>query len=89
MFCWQEGGDDEDEEDDDDEPAEKGKKVSTKKLHHLLPPYFIFDLFFSICLLKKGEGKSFKEKMQAITNICSTVQNALDEVASNGERLKK
>ncbi|KXJ22602.1 Multiple C2 and transmembrane domain-containing protein 1 [Exaiptasia diaphana] len=37
---------------------------------------------------KKGEGKSFKEKMQAITNICSTVQNALDEVASNGERLK-
>ncbi|XP_032218132.1 multiple C2 and transmembrane domain-containing protein 1 isoform X2 [Nematostella vectensis] len=38
---------------------------------------------------KKGEkGKSFKEKMAAITNICSTVQNALDEAASMGERFK-
>ncbi|XP_031559234.1 multiple C2 and transmembrane domain-containing protein 1-like isoform X2 [Actinia tenebrosa] len=38
---------------------------------------------------KKGEkGKSFKDKLNAITSICSTVQNALDEVASNGERLK-
>ncbi|XP_020625848.1 multiple C2 and transmembrane domain-containing protein 1-like isoform X1 [Orbicella faveolata] len=38
---------------------------------------------------KKGDkGKSFKEKIAALTSICQTVQNALDMVASNGERVK-
>lgn len=38
---------------------------------------------------KKGDkGKSFKEKIAALTSICSTVQNALDQVASLGERVK-
>jgi len=38
---------------------------------------------------KKGDkGKSFKEKIAALTSICQTVQNALDMAASNGERVK-
>ncbi|KAK2564508.1 Multiple C2 and transmembrane domain-containing protein 1 [Acropora cervicornis] len=38
---------------------------------------------------KKGDkGKSFKEKIAALTSICQTVQNALDMVASMGERVK-
>lgn len=39
------------------------------------------------CLQDKG--KSFKEKIAALTSICQTVQNALDMVASMGERVKK
>ena len=37
----------------------------------------------------QDKGKSFKEKIAALTSICQTVQNALDMVASNGERVKK
>eukprot|EP00794_Sanderia_malayensis_P009914 gene9914-10928_t len=37
---------------------------------------------------KKTKGKSIREKLEAVTNICTTVQNQLDWIASFGERLK-
>ncbi|XP_078572955.1 multiple C2 and transmembrane domain-containing protein 1-like isoform X9 [Branchiostoma floridae x Branchiostoma japonicum] len=36
----------------------------------------------------KEKSKSFKEKLQAIQDVCQTVQNGLDEVASLGESVK-
>ncbi|XP_019615886.1 PREDICTED: multiple C2 and transmembrane domain-containing protein 1-like [Branchiostoma belcheri] len=36
----------------------------------------------------KEKSKSFKEKLQAIQDVCQTVQNGLDDVASLGESVK-
>jgi len=37
---------------------------------------------------KKGKGKTLREKLEAVTNICTTVQNQLDGIASFAERIK-
>ncbi|XP_057302904.1 multiple C2 and transmembrane domain-containing protein 1-like isoform X1 [Hydractinia symbiolongicarpus] len=37
---------------------------------------------------KKGRAKTFREKLEAINNICMLVQNHMDNVASFGERIK-
>lgn len=37
---------------------------------------------------KKGKAKTFREKLDAISNICTLVQNRMDTVASFGERIK-
>eukprot|EP00058_Branchiostoma_floridae_P016503 XP_002601991.1 hypothetical protein BRAFLDRAFT_82577 [Branchiostoma floridae] len=37
---------------------------------------------------QEEKSKSFKEKLQAIQDVCQTVQNGLDEVASLGESVK-
>uniref|UniRef100_A0A7M5X2K6 C2 domain-containing protein n=2 Tax=Clytia hemisphaerica TaxID=252671 RepID=A0A7M5X2K6_9CNID len=37
---------------------------------------------------KKGRSKTFREKLEAINNICTLVQNKMDDVASFGERIK-
>ena len=46
-------------------------------------------MYSNLLLCLQDKGKSFKEKIAALTSICSTVQNALDQVASLGERVKK
>lgn len=40
-------------------------------------------------LLQDSERKGFMNKLYAIQDVCISVQNALDEVASYGERIKK
>ncbi|MEQ2178006.1 hypothetical protein GOODEAATRI_009546 [Goodea atripinnis] len=40
-------------------------------------------------LLTDSERKGFMNKLYAIQDVCISVQNALDEVASYGERIKK
>ncbi|KAI1905373.1 hypothetical protein AGOR_G00015470 [Albula goreensis] len=66
-----------DEEDEDD----KDDKDSPLRLH----------LFFMGDLTKEhldSERKGFMNKLYAIQDVCISVQNALDEVASYGERIK-
>lgn len=40
-------------------------------------------------LSQDSERKGFMNKLYAIQDVCISVQNALDEVASYGERIKK
>lgn len=40
-------------------------------------------------LMQDSERKGFMNKLYAIQDVCISVQNALDEVASYGERIKK
>lgn len=40
-------------------------------------------------LLQDSERKGFMNKLYAIQDVCISVQSALDEVASYGERIKK
>ena len=40
-------------------------------------------------MLFQEEKKSFKEKLQAIQDVCLQVQEGMDMVASLGERVKK
>lgn len=40
-------------------------------------------------LLQDSERKGFMNKLYAIQDVCISVQNALDDVASYGERIKK
>lgn len=66
--------------------------------HHLLLPHphprlLSFSLSPSptslSLLLQDSERKGFMNKLYAIQDVCISVQNALDEVASYGERIKK
>lgn len=60
-------------------------------LHLVLPhPRFLSPLPTSLSvLLQDSERKGFMNKLYAIQDVCISVQNALDEVASYGERIKK
>uniref|UniRef100_A0A8C6VUK7 Multiple C2 and transmembrane domain containing 1 n=1 Tax=Nothobranchius furzeri TaxID=105023 RepID=A0A8C6VUK7_NOTFU len=59
-------------------------------LHLLLPhPRFLLCLHTSLSvLMQDSEKKGFMNKLYAIQDVCISVQNALDEVASYGERIK-
>lgn len=61
------------------------------RLHLLLPhPCFLLCLHTSLSVfLQDSEKKGFMNKLYAIQDVCISVQNALDEVASYGERIKK
>lgn len=63
----------------------------TVSLHLSLPrPCFLPSLHTSLSvLLQDSERKGFMNKLYAIQDVCISVQNALDEVASYGERIKK
>lgn len=52
---------------------------------------FAQPLFLSLSLsfFQDSERKGFMNKLYAIQDVCISVQNALDEVASYGERIKK
>lgn len=60
-------------------------------LHLFLPhPRFLSPSPTSLSvLLQDSERKGFMNKLYAIQDVCISVQNALDEVASYGERIKK
>lgn len=59
-------------------------------LHLFLPPPFFTSSHASLSvLLQDSEKKGFMNKLYAIQDVCISVQNALDEVASYGERIKK
>ena len=44
---------------------------------------------FGLQFYFQEEKKSFKEKLQAVQDVCLQVQEAMDMVASMGERIKK
>lgn len=46
-------------------------------------------LSLSLSFFQDSERKGFMNKLYAIQDVCISVQNALDEVASYGERIKK
>uniref|UniRef100_A0A8C1QMZ5 Multiple C2 domains, transmembrane 1a n=1 Tax=Cyprinus carpio TaxID=7962 RepID=A0A8C1QMZ5_CYPCA len=50
--------------------------------------FFPFCLSLSISFFQDSERKGFMNKLYAIQDVCISVQNALDEVASCGERIK-
>lgn len=51
--------------------------------------FFSLCLFLSLSFFQDSERKGFMNKLYAIQDVCISVQNALDEVASYGERIKK
>lgn len=65
--------------------------LSTVSLHLFLPhPRFLSPSPTSLSVpLQDSERKGFMNKLYAIQDVCISVQNALDEVASYGERIKK
>ncbi len=46
-------------------------------------------LSLSLSFFQDSERKGFMNKLYVIQDVCISVQNALDEVASYGERIKK
>lgn len=61
-------------------------------LHFFLHPHphFLSPSPTSLSVLSQdSERKGFMNKLYAIQDVCISVQNALDEVASYGERIKK
>lgn len=63
--------------------------LSTVPLHLFLPRPFLSPSPTSLSvLLQDSERKGFMNKLYAIQDVCISVQNALDEVASYGERIK-
>lgn len=73
-------------------PLSVSSPLFTVFLHlFFLPhPRFLSPLPTSLSvLLQDSERKGFMNKLYAIQDVCISVQNALDEVASYGERIKK
>ncbi|XP_031461147.1 multiple C2 and transmembrane domain-containing protein 1 isoform X2 [Phasianus colchicus] len=68
--------DEEEEDDRDDKSPPRSDKITW--------------LWYSICgiLQEDSEKKGFMDKLYAIQEVCVSVQNILDEVASFGERIK-
>uniref|UniRef100_A0A8C2K345 Multiple C2 and transmembrane domain containing 1 n=1 Tax=Cyprinus carpio TaxID=7962 RepID=A0A8C2K345_CYPCA len=50
--------------------------------------YFLIPVSLSFSFFQDSERKGFMNKLYAIQDVCISVQNALDEVASYGERIK-
>lgn len=59
-----------------------------KEFKHWRIPLLIKNVFFFI-VFQDSEKKGFINKIYAIQEVCISVQNILDEVASFGERIKK
>ncbi|XP_063043351.1 multiple C2 and transmembrane domain-containing protein 1-like isoform X6 [Engraulis encrasicolus] len=75
---------------DDDEDFDKDDKVpgSVRPDSHILEDMLASWHFEWIRVMVDSERKGFMNKLYAIQDVCISVQNALDEVASYGERIK-
>lgn len=79
MFEW------EDEDEDKDEKVEQ----QFCDVRHIT---FLFKMHFKKCFLhscQESEHRGFMDKLYAIQDVFISVQSALDEAASYGERIKK
>ncbi|XP_024909023.1 multiple C2 and transmembrane domain-containing protein 1 isoform X2 [Cynoglossus semilaevis] len=80
---------DEDEEfDKDDKDPKPGPWEDTCDKNHILEDMLASWHFEWIRTMVDSERKGFMNKLYAIQDVCISVQNALDEVASYGERIK-
>lgn len=64
------------------------KDACAEPLSSFFTHSFLFPTTRSV-LSQDSERKGFMNKLYAIQDVCISVQNALDEVASYGERIKK
>uniref|UniRef100_A0A3P9M0G8 Multiple C2 domains, transmembrane 1a n=1 Tax=Oryzias latipes TaxID=8090 RepID=A0A3P9M0G8_ORYLA len=80
---------DEDEEfDKDDKDTKPGPWEESRDKNHVLEDMLASWHFEWIKAMVDSEKKGFMNKLYAIQDVCISVQNALDEVASYGERIK-
>ncbi|XP_061762223.1 multiple C2 and transmembrane domain-containing protein 1-like isoform X6 [Nerophis ophidion] len=77
-----------DEEDDFDKDDKDPKEEENRDKNHVLDDMLASWHFEWIRALVDSERKGFMNKLYAIQDVCISVQNALDEVASYGERIK-
>ncbi|XP_061906968.1 multiple C2 and transmembrane domain-containing protein 1 isoform X2 [Entelurus aequoreus] len=77
-----------DEEDDFDKDDKDPKEEESRDKNHVLDDMLASWHFEWIRALVDSERKGFMNKLYAIQDVCISVQNALDEVASYGERIK-
>ncbi|XP_055080423.1 multiple C2 and transmembrane domain-containing protein 1 isoform X2 [Periophthalmus magnuspinnatus] len=80
---------DEDEEfDKDDKEPKADPWEDSRDKNHILEDMLASWHFEWIRAMVDSERKGFMNKLYAIQDVCISVQNALDEVASYGERIK-
>ncbi|XP_037633576.1 multiple C2 and transmembrane domain-containing protein 1 isoform X1 [Sebastes umbrosus] len=80
---------DEDEDfDKDDKDPKPGPWEDSRDKNHILEDMLASWHFEWIRAMVDSERKGFMNKLYAIQDVCISVQNALDEVASYGERIK-
>ncbi|XP_063752805.1 multiple C2 and transmembrane domain-containing protein 1 isoform X2 [Eleginops maclovinus] len=80
---------DEDEDfDKDDKDPKPGPWEDSSDKNHILEDILASWHFEWIRAMVDSERKGFMNKLYAIQDVCISVQNALDEVASYGERIK-
>ncbi|XP_043968836.1 multiple C2 and transmembrane domain-containing protein 1 isoform X2 [Gambusia affinis] len=80
---------DEDEDfDKDDKDPKQGPWEDSHDKNHILEDILASWHFEWIRVMVDSERKGFMNKLYAIQDVCISVQNALDEVASYGERIK-
>ncbi|KAM9743667.1 multiple C2 and transmembrane domain-containing protein 1 isoform 2-T2 [Menidia menidia] len=80
---------DEDEDfDKDDKDRKPGPWEDSRDKNHILEDMLASWHFEWIRAMVDSERKGFMNKLYAIQDVCISVQNALDEVASYGERIK-
>ncbi|XP_015228812.1 PREDICTED: multiple C2 and transmembrane domain-containing protein 1 isoform X2 [Cyprinodon variegatus] len=80
---------DEDEDfDKDDKDPKQGPWEDSYDKNHILEDILASWHFEWIRVMVDSERKGFVNKLYAIQDVCISVQNALDEVASYGERIK-
>ncbi|KAM4577139.1 multiple C2 and transmembrane domain-containing protein 1 isoform 2-T2 [Odontesthes bonariensis] len=80
---------DEDEDfDKDDKDTKPGPWEDSRDKNHILEDMLASWHFEWIRAMVDSERKGFMNKLYAIQDVCISVQNALDEVASYGERIK-
>ncbi|XP_077943737.1 multiple C2 and transmembrane domain-containing protein 1 isoform X2 [Gasterosteus aculeatus] len=80
---------DEDEEfDRDDKDPKPGPWEDSRDKNYILEDMLASWHFEWIRAMVDSERKGFMNKLYAIQDVCISVQNALDEVASYGERIK-
>ncbi|KAM4577904.1 multiple C2 and transmembrane domain-containing protein 1 isoform 7-T7 [Fundulus diaphanus] len=80
---------DEDEDfDKDDKDPKQGPWEDSHDKNHILEDILASWHFEWIRVMVDSERKGFVNKLYAIQDVCISVQNALDEVASYGERIK-
>ncbi|XP_068594954.1 multiple C2 and transmembrane domain-containing protein 1 [Brachionichthys hirsutus] len=80
---------DEDEDfDKDDKDPKPGPWEDSRDKNHILEDMLASWHFEWIRAMVDSERKGFMNKLYAIQDVCISVQNALDDVASYGERIK-